>query len=84
MNDEKLIWNFLTNEFKDSHPIVFIYASGNQVRSKETAILKAMKTLTVIFCPPYEEDFVKKVLTDYLNHKHTQFRRNEIKLTPLY
>ena len=84
MNDEELIWNFLTKEFPDNHPIVFIYASGYQTRSKETALTKAMKTLVPIFCPPYEETFIKTVLKAYLDHKHELYRKCKINLTPLY
>ncbi len=83
MIDAKLIIKFLMYEYPDDHLVVYLYVCGN-VRSPKVAIKEAMLTLKQIFSPPMDEDFVEKVLLEYLNHKKTQYRKGQIKVQPIY
>ena len=83
MSDSIIIWKFLSNEFHNDHPVVYLYACG-QKRSQETAIIKAMNILGEIFCPPYTMIFIKQMLKQFLERKKQQYKSGEIKIKPIY
>ena len=41
MTDSAMIWKFLSREFPDDHPVIYMYVCGN-VRSPKTAIDKSI------------------------------------------
>lgn len=83
ITDSTIIWNFLQKEFKDDHPVIYLYACGN-VRSPQTAMDKVIKLVIPIFSPPMTEYFVKTIIKGFLDMKREQYKRGEIKIKPLY
>lgn len=83
ITDSTIIWNFLQKEFKDDHPVIYLYSCGN-VRSPQTAIDKAMAISIPIFSPPISEYFVKTIIKGFLEMKKEKYKKGEIKIKPLY
>ncbi len=83
ISDSTIIWNFLKKEFKDDHPVIYLYSCGN-VRSPQTAIDKAIKVTMPIFSPPMSEHFVKTVIKGFLEMKKDLYKKGEIKVKPIY
>lgn len=83
MTDIKIINKFLTNEYHDEHPIIYLYTCG-QKRSQDSAVNKCMGLLKDIFSPPYKIDFLKSMVEEFLEIKKEQYKRGEIKVKPLY
>ena len=83
MQDSTIIWNFLTREYSDEHPVIYLYACG-QVRSKTTAIQKVMELVKPIFYPAMDEVLLKTVVTAFFEFKRKQYMKGEIKVKPLY
>jgi hypothetical protein len=83
MSDSRIIWKFLSREFTDDSPVIYLYVCGN-TRSPVTAVDNAMKILTPIFCPVLSENFVKSVLIGFLDRKKEDYKKGLIKVKPLY
>lgn len=83
MTDSELIWKFLSGEFQDTHPVVYLYACGN-IHSPKTAIDKAMGITKKIFNPCITDPYLLSVIKGYLDHKKKQYIKGEIKIIPLY
>jgi hypothetical protein len=83
MTDSTIIWKFLTYEYPDDHPVVYLYVCGN-VRSPKTAIDKSMLLLREIFAPAMSEHTIKTVLIAYLDRKKKQYLKGEIRVKALY
>lgn len=83
MEDSVIIWKFLTREYTNDHPVVYLYVCGN-VRSPKTAIDKAMSLLKEIFYPAMSEHLIKTVMTAFLEQKKKQYMKGEIIVKPLY
>jgi hypothetical protein len=79
MTDTILINNFLTREFPNDHPTIFIYVCG-QKRSEKTAIDKIMSLTNQIFCPPLSEFFVLEIVKKFLDDKKIAYKKGEIKV----
>jgi hypothetical protein len=83
MTDTILINNFLSREFPDNHPIIYIYVCG-QKRSEKTAIDKIMVLSTQIFCPPLSEFFVLEIVKNFLEDKKNLYKKGLIKVKSFY
>lgn len=83
ITDSTIIWNFLQKEFKDDHPVIYLYCCGN-LKSPQTAIDKAIKTTMPIFSPPMNVVLIKSVINGFLDMKKNQYKKGEIKVKPLY
>lgn len=83
MTDAILINNFLSREFPDDHPIIYIYVCG-QKRSEKTSIEKIMSLSIQIFCPPFSEFFVLEVVKKFLDDKKNAYKNGLIKVKSLY
>ena len=83
MNDKTIITKFLSREFPDDHPTIYIYVCGHK-RSEKTAIEKVMLITKQVFCPPFTEFFVYDIVLDYLNTKKTLYRKGVIKVKSFY
>ena len=83
MTDSAMIWKFLSREFPDDHPVIYMYVCGN-VRSPKTAIDKAMVITKKIFCPPFEVSFIQAILKGFLDMKKEHYHKALIKVKPLY
>lgn len=83
MSDSEIIWKFLNREFKNDHPIIYLYACGN-VRSPKTAIEKAVSITKPIFHPPINEHLIMTTIKAFLDNKKKQYIKGEIKIKALY
>ncbi len=83
MDDKSIITKFLSLEFPDEHPVIYIYVCGHK-RSEKTAIEKIMSISKQIFCPPFTEFFVYDVVLEYLNHKKESYKKGMIKVKSFY
>ena len=83
MTDTILINNFLTREFPNDHPTIYIYVCG-QKRSEKTAIDKVMLLTKQIFCPPLSEFFVLEIVKNFLNDKKKSYKNGLIKVKSFY
>ena len=83
MSDTRIIYNFLINEFTNEHPIVYLYVCGHG-RSQTSAVNKAMGLLKDIFCPPYTVEFLKEIITEYLDIKKEEYKKGKLEVKPLY
>jgi hypothetical protein len=79
MTDTILINNFLTREFPNDHPTIYIYVCG-QKRSEKTAIEKVMSITKQIFCPPLSEFFILEIVKNFLDDKKMAYKKGEIKV----
>jgi hypothetical protein len=83
MQGSIFIWNFLSREYLDNHPVIYIYTCGG-VRSSVTAISKVMDTSEQIFCPPISKEYLLTVVKGFLEMKKKQYLKGEIKVKPIY
>jgi hypothetical protein len=83
MTDTILINNFLSREFPNDHPTIYIYVCG-QKRSEKTAIDKIMYLTTQIFCPPFSEFFILEIVKEFLDGKKIAYKKGEIKVKSFY
>lgn len=83
MSDSILVWNFLTREFTDDHPVIYLHCCGS-VRSSANAMDKALVITEQIFCPPLELSFVKTIIKSFLEMKKKQYLRAEITIKSIY
>lgn len=83
MSDTRIIYNFLTNEFQNDHPVVYLYVCG-QERSQTAAVNKGLALLKDIFCPPYTVVYLKELLVEYLDIKKEDYKSGKIHVKPLY
>lgn len=83
MTDRTIITNFLSREFPNDHPTIYIYVCG-QKRSEKTAIDKIMNLTRQIFCPPLSEFFVLEIVKDFLDNKKTQYKKGIITVKSYY
>ena len=83
MTDRTIIINFLSREFPNDHPTIYIYVCG-QKRSEKTAIDKIMNLTRQIFCPPLSEFFVLEIIKDFLNDKKTKYKKGLINVKSYY
>ena len=83
MTDTILINKFLTREFPNDHPTIYIYVCG-QKRSEKTAVDKIMKITSEIFCPPFSEFFILEIVKEFLSDKKTAYKKGEIKVKSFY
>lgn len=83
MQDSIFIWNFLTREYPDNHPVIYLY-SRETLRSPVTAIRNVMEASEQIFCPPITKDYLLTVVKGFLEMKKKQYLRGEIKINPIY
>jgi hypothetical protein len=83
MTDRTIITNFLSREFPNDHPTIYIYVCG-QKRSEKTAIDKIMKLTNQIFSPPFSEFFVLEIVKDFLNDKKTKYKQGLISVKSYY
>ena len=83
MTDTILINNFLSREFPNDHPTIYIYVCG-QKRSEKTAIDKIMYLTTQIFCPPLSEFFILEIVKIFLNDKKNEYKNGLITVKSFY
>jgi DNA-dependent RNA polymerase auxiliary subunit epsilon len=83
MSDERILYKFLRYELTDEHPAIYLYCVG-QKRSQKTAIDNAVKIVNAIFCPPYTVEFIKKIVTNFLEYKKSEYKKGNITITPIY
>lgn len=83
MSESRIIWKFLSREFTDDSPIIYLYVCGN-VRSPITAVDNAMKLLKPIFYPCFSESYLKTILVSFLDRKKEDYKKGLIKIKPLY
>jgi hypothetical protein len=87
MQDSEIIWKFLSKEYKEDHPVIFIYCRGHetgQLKSKENAIVKVTKLCQAIFGDSMSESLVKTVVLGYLDHMKKEYKFGRIKIKSLY
>ncbi len=82
-SDKELILKFLKREYKDDHPSIYIYCCG-QLRSRTTAVMSVSKYLNVIFEGCFNNEYLKKIIIDFLDNKKLQYKNGEIKVKSLY
>jgi hypothetical protein len=83
MTDSIIIWNFLTKEYQNDSPVVFLYVCGN-VRSPKTAIDRATDLVTQIFHPTIPEYIIRATIKGFFEMKKKQYMRGEFKPKPIY
>jgi hypothetical protein len=83
MTDRTIITKFLSREFPNEHPTIYIYVCG-QKRSEKTAIDKIMKLTSSIFCPPLSEFFVLEIVKDFLIEKKSLYKQGLINVKSYY
>lgn len=83
MDDSMIIWKFLSREFPDIHPVIFLYCQGS-VRAPQTAIERVSSITLKIFYPALSKEFIEKTIKMFLEFKKMQFGRGDIKVKPIY
>lgn len=83
MSDSEIIWKFLSREFPNDHPAIYIYVCG-KTRSETTASNKLLEHTKPIFYPPMSEQIIKSTIKGYLNWKKKQYVNGEIKVKSVY
>lgn len=83
MTESLFISTFIHKEFTDDHAVIYLYVCGNS-RSQELAVNKAMELLTLIFCPCIPPSQIKRILVLFLETKKEQYKKNLIKVKPIY
>lgn len=83
MSDSILVWNFLTREFTNDHPVIYLHCCGS-VRSSANAMDKALALTEPIFCPPLKLIFVKTIIKAFLDMKKKQYLSSEITIKSIY
>lgn len=83
MDDKTIITKFLSREFPDNHPTIYIYVCGHK-RSEKTAIEKVMLISKQIFCPPFTEFFVYDIVLEFLKNKKESYKKGLIKVKSFY
>jgi hypothetical protein len=83
MSDTRIIYRFLTNEFPNDHPVVYLYVCG-QERSQTAATNKGLALLKDVFSPPYSLVYLKELLIEYLDIKKEEYKKGVIQVKPLY
>ena len=83
MEDSTIIWKFLSREYQNDHPVIFIYVCG-QARSSKTAIDKVNDLVFPIFYPTISEHIIKVTIKGFLDMKKRQYIKGEFTPKPIY
>ncbi len=83
MSDSIIIWKYLTREYLNSHPVIYLYVKGD-TRNSHNILLKVMGDIRIIFCPAMAESYVKNIVQQYLDIKKKQYHRGEIIIKPMF
>ena len=83
MSDTELICKFLTREYQDEHPIIFIYVRGSD-RSKKTAVERALENAKQVFFPAIPDYVIKASVKKFLEKKQKLYKEGLISIKPLY
>jgi hypothetical protein len=83
MSDTIIVYNFLSREFPDNHPVIYIYICG-QKASEILAIDKIMSLTKNIFCPPFSEIFILDIVKLFLNDKKQAYNKGLINVKSFY
>lgn len=83
MTDSELIWKFLTREYSDDHPVIYLYSCGN-VRSPKIAIEKVLSLTKNIFVPGIKESTLSTIIKSFLDFKKKQYSLGLISIKRLY
>lgn len=83
MSDSEIIWKFLSKEYKDEHPVIYLYVS-NKPKSSANALEKVIELTNLIFGDVYPNTLIKPIAKRFLDYKKSQYMRGEIKVKPIY
>ena len=83
MSEEEFIWDFLNKSFPNDHPIIYLYTCGSS-RSSDNATNKALKLCCDVFDPVYSIEYLKEIITIYLDFKKSQFFKGKIQIKSIY
>lgn len=83
MTDTTLIWDAITILIPDSHPAIYQYMRG-QSKSKETAMMRIIGVLEPLFRGAYDVSKIRKVSREYLQMKHAEYKKGNIKVKSIY
>jgi len=83
MSEEEFLREYIERQFPNDHQIIYLYACGGK-RSSANAIDKGIAWLSPIFSPTYPTFYLKRILTEYLEDKKSQYFKGEIQVVPIY
>lgn len=83
MSDSEIIWKFLSKEFTDEHPIIYLFVT-NKPRSSKNALDKAVNETKLIFGDVYPDSLIKPVVGRFLESKKKDYMCGKIQVKPIY
>lgn len=83
MNDRTIIFKFLSREFPNEHPIIYVYVCG-QKRSEQTSINKILDLTLKVFYPVFSKEFILEIIEEYLKNKKTLYKKGLINVKSFY
>ena len=83
MNDTKIIFNVIQNSIPNDHPSVYQYIHGNK-QTRQKVVNNIANSFNGILCPPYSIGHVRRTVKTFLKNKEEQYKRGEIKISPIY
>ena len=83
MEDSIIIWNFLTKEYKNDHPVIYLYVTNNP-RTSTTAVDTITDLVKKIFYPTMPEHLINITIKGFLEMKRKQYIKGEIIVKPIY
>lgn len=83
MNDKTIISKFLSLEFPNEHPLIYMYVCG-QKNIEQSIIDKIMSLTLKIFNPPISKNYILEIIKEYLENKKTLYKKNLIKVKSFY
>jgi hypothetical protein len=83
MSDSEIIWKFLTKEFKDDHPVIYLFVT-NHPRSSKNAMDKAINETKLILGDVYPDSLIKPVVERFLTFKRKEYMCGKLQIKPIY
>ena len=83
MNDRTIIFKFLSREFPNEHPMIYVYVCG-QKRSEQTSINKILDLTLKVFYPVFLKEFILEIIEEYLKNKKTLYKKGLINVKSFY
>lgn len=83
MSDSELIWKLLSREYPDNHQAIYVFVTGS-LRSQKS-VIDSMSDFTLkIFSPSITRDYIKTIVTAYLERKKKLYWEAKISIKPIY
>lgn len=74
MRESELIWKFLSREFNDSHPAIYLYVLGN-TQQKTKVVNNVIDVCIGIFSCLFDKPLISTVVKAFLEFKLNQYKK---------